>query len=58
MHKFKCGVCGYVFDPKLGDPGGNIPAETPFEDLPAEWVCPKCKARQTQFRLDEPPCTT
>ena len=58
MQKWQCNVCGYVYDPKLGDPAGNIEADTPYEDLPESWVCPTCGAKLTQFHLDEPACTT
>lgn len=58
MQKYQCNTCGYVYDPKLGDPVGMIEPETPFEDLPEEWKCPTCGAKLTQFHLDEPPCTT
>jgi rubredoxin len=49
MQKYRCTVCGYIYDPAQGDPGGNIPPQTPFEKLPAEWVCPVCGAPQDQF---------
>lgn len=58
MQKYECNVCGYVYDPKLGDASNNIESDTPFEDLPGEWECPTCKAKQTQFHRAEPPCTT
>jgi rubredoxin len=34
MDKWECTICGYVYDPELGDPEHNIPANTPFEKLP------------------------
>jgi rubredoxin len=43
MKKYEC-PCGYIYDPEEGDPDHNIPAGTSFEDLPEEWVCPKCGA--------------
>ena len=49
MAKYKCGVCGYIYDPKLGDPESNIPAGTAFEKLPEDWVCPVCGASKDQF---------
>lgn len=58
MQKFKCNACGYVYDPRLGDEKGRIPPDTAFEDLPAEWRCPQCGAKPTQFRRDEPKCLT
>ena len=40
--KFICEPCGYIYDPKQGDPDAGIPAGTPFEALPEDWVCPVC----------------
>jgi len=33
----------------LGDPENNIPPGTAFEDLPDDWVCPKCEAEKEFF---------
>jgi flavin reductase (DIM6/NTAB) family NADH-FMN oxidoreductase RutF/rubredoxin len=49
MASYKCGVCGYVYDPAEGDSAGGIAAGTPFEDLPDSWVCPVCGAPKTEF---------
>lgn len=49
MTKYKCTVCGYVYDPELGDPDGNIKPGTPFEGLPDDWVCPVCGASKSEF---------
>jgi rubredoxin len=52
MDKWKCTVCGYVYDPEVGDPDGGIPAGTPFESLPEDWVCPICGATKDQFEKE------
>ena len=49
MKKYVCDPCGYIYDPKLGDPDNNIAPGTPFEKLPAGWVCPLCGAAKDQF---------
>jgi len=49
MEKWKCTICGYVYDPENGDPDGNIPPGTPFEKIPDDWVCPICGAAKDQF---------
>jgi flavin reductase (DIM6/NTAB) family NADH-FMN oxidoreductase RutF/rubredoxin len=49
MAKYKCSVCGYVYDPEKGDPESNIAPGTPFEDLPDDWVCPVCGASKDEF---------
>jgi len=42
MKKYKCSICGNVYDPEVGDPKGGIPPGTPFEELPDSWRCPRC----------------
>ena len=47
--KYICSVCGYVYDPAVGDPTRDIPPGTAFEDLPDDWRCPRCKNDKTKF---------
>lgn len=47
--KYKCSVCGYVYDPALGDPDSGIAPGTPFEDLPDDWICPLCGVSKSNF---------
>lgn len=49
MSRYVCQVCGYIYDPEKGDPDSGIPAGTPFEDLPENWVCPICGANKSSF---------
>lgn len=49
MAKYRCKICGYIYDPTQGDPDGGIKAGTPFEGLPDSWVCPVCGAAKTEF---------
>jgi rubredoxin len=49
MEKWKCVVCGYIYDPETGDPDGGIHAGTSFEQLPENWVCPVCGATKDMF---------
>ncbi len=54
MDKWECLVCGYVYDPELGDPDNDIEPDTPFEELPDDWMCPDCGADQEEFeRVEE-----
>jgi acyl-CoA dehydrogenase len=48
--KWKCTVCGYVYDPVKGDPDGGVDPGTPFEDIPDDWVCPVCGAAKKDFK--------
>jgi rubredoxin len=49
VKQYKCGVCGYIYDPVVGDPDNGVAANTPFEDVPDDWVCPVCGATKDQF---------
>ena len=40
MKKYTCNICGYEYDPAVGDPDNGIAPGTAFEDLPEDWVCP------------------
>ncbi len=49
MSRYKCTICGYVYDPAIGDQENSIAPGTAFEDLPDDWTCPECGAAQDQF---------
>lgn len=49
MKKYECDVCGYVYDPEIGDPENGIAPGTAFEDLPEEWICPVCNVGKEDF---------
>ncbi len=49
MRSWECTVCGYVYDPKLGDPESAIAPGTAFENVPDAWVCPQCGADKSMF---------
>jgi rubredoxin len=53
MQKFECNVCGYIYDPEVGDPDNGVDPDTPFEDLPEDWLCPECGADMGMFSLYE-----
>lgn len=48
--KYKCGKCGHIYDPKIGDEKSGIPPGTAFDDLPDDWVCPTCGAAKSMFK--------
>jgi rubredoxin len=41
--------CGYIYDHEEGDWERGVEPGTPFEDLPDDWVCPKCEAEKEYF---------
>ena len=49
MKKYKCEVCGYIYDPSEGDPDSGIQPGTAFEDIPDDWGCPLCGAGKEDF---------
>ncbi|MFC2091562.1 rubredoxin [Elusimicrobiota bacterium] len=49
MEKFKCTVCGYIYDPEIGDPSSDVEPGTKFEDIPDDWICPVCGASKDAF---------
>ncbi len=52
MNPYEC-PCGYVYEPDQGDSESNISMDTPFEELPEDWLCPKCAAEKEFFeKLD------
>ena len=46
---YECGICGYIYDPAIGDPDNGIAPGTPFEELPDDWECPVCGAPKEEF---------
>jgi rubredoxin len=51
MNKYKCEVCGYIYDEAKGSPAQGIPAGTKWEDVPEDWECPDCGAEKEDFKL-------
>ena len=53
MEKYKCEVCGYIYDPAEGDLSGGIEPGIPFSELPDDYTCPVCGVGKEEFtRLD------
>jgi rubredoxin len=42
MSNFVCAVCGYVYTPAEND-------NTPFSQLPDDWLCPLCGVGKDSF---------
>ena len=47
--KYICTICGWIYDPAVGDPDGGIDVGTAFEGIPEEWVCPECGVGKDSF---------
>ncbi len=49
MKRYKCKVCGYIYDPEKGEPRNDTTPGTAFEDLDTSWRCPQCGANVNRF---------
>ncbi|MBD2189701.1 rubredoxin [Pseudanabaena mucicola] len=49
LHRHECGVCGYIYEPSVGDAKRNIPAGTAFESIDNDWRCPVCNTKKKAF---------
>ena len=50
MKKYRCKICGHIYD--------EAKEKVKFEDLPDNWVCPKCGVPNIMFELlEETPVT-
>jgi len=47
--KYQCTICGYIYDPEIGDPDSGVTPGTAFESLPDTWSCPQCGAPKGDF---------
>ena len=53
MAKYKCMVCGYVYDEGEGDFGQQVEPGTLWADISEDWVCPACGVNKYQFEQVE-----
>ncbi len=49
MEKYICDICGFVYDPVVGDPAAGIAPGTAFDDLPEDYECSVCGAGKDEF---------
>ena len=49
MRKFRCNVCGFIYDEANGIPEKGIAPGTRWEDLPSDWECPLCGVPKSEF---------
>lgn len=48
-NRYKCTVCGHIYNPAEGDTGRGIAPGTAFEELPEDWICPVCSVTKDEF---------
>jgi rubredoxin len=51
MKQYSCNVCGYVYDPAVGDPDNEVKPGVAFEAIPESWVCPICGVGKDEFTV-------
>lgn len=49
MERYKCSICGYIYNPEEGDTSSGIEPGTLFNDLPSDYICPVCAAGKEEF---------
>lgn len=52
MKRYVC-PCGYIYDPKKGDTDNGIAPNTPWEEVPENWLCPVCGLDKSNFFEEE-----
>jgi rubredoxin len=51
MKKWKCIVCGFIYDEAVGMPAEGIAAGTRWQDIPEDWECPDCGTFKSDFEM-------
>ncbi|WP_339136328.1 MAG: rubredoxin [Candidatus Electrothrix sp. GW3-4] len=51
--KYVCTVCGYIYEPEVGDEENDIVRGTEWDNVPEDWTCPicGCEADKDAFEL-------
>lgn len=49
MKKYVCVVCGYIYDPVVGDPDNDVAPGTAWKEVPEDWLCPLCGVGKDEF---------
>jgi rubredoxin len=50
MVSYVCLICGYIYDPDIGDPKAGIQPGVEFDALPDDRVCPECEGGERSVR--------
>ena len=51
MDRYVCTVCGFLYDPELGDVNSCVDEGTEFDEISYSWVCPHCSSPKEAFEL-------
>lgn len=53
MMKWRCVVCGFIYDEEEGLPADGIAPGTAWKDVPDDWTCYDCGAPKSDFEMAE-----
>jgi rubredoxin len=53
MKRWKCVICGFVYDQAQGLPAEGIAPGTSWDEVPESWTCPDCGASKSDFAMEE-----
>ena len=48
---YQCEICHYIYEPENGDPESGVDPGTPFNELPGDWLCPRCGIDKSSFEM-------
>ena len=54
LERYKCTACGWIYDPRYGDPANEIKRGIPWADLPDNFGCGVCGVGKDRFIKEEP----
>ena len=50
---WQCRTCGYIYDEADGAPDEGLAPGTRWAEVPADWVCPLCGTKKSDFDMVE-----
>ena len=53
MKKYRCLICGLIYDQEKGWPDDGILPGTSWTDAPPAWACPECGGTKDDFKMVE-----
>ena len=53
MKKYKCNMCGWIYDESKELLMKGLSPGTRWEDIPSDWVCPLCGSGKEDFDMVE-----
>ena len=49
--RYKCEICGFIYDEKVGFPDEGFPPGTKWLEIPEDWFCPDCGVGKKDFTI-------